>query len=679
VIHFKHDVRRLMARDIADALRPRLPMAPSVWAAKNLVVPDGPRAGRPFDLGLTAYLAEPLDMLGPDSPVNEIAVMKSAQTGFTLMLIALLGHLIDRSPCRALVVQPTSDAAAEFNREKLDPAIRASSTLKRKVATQTSRSTEGSTTYSKKFAGGSITLAIASSAADLRSKTVRVLLRDETDAYPDDLDGQGDPLDISDGRLMSFLASGDWKKCDVSTPTIKGASKIERRYEQGDQRRWHVPCPGCAAEFVFEFGPQFRFEPAFPHRAYYVAPCCGVVIEAHQRDGLVRQGRWIAGAARPGAFPSYHFDALSSPFVPWDEVPKADVAAGDSPTGLKTFTNIWLGRPFEVRGDAPDHVRLMERREEGPPRGHVPREGLLLVSAADVQLRGIWVEVVAFGSDRQSWTVDAFYCDGGTDAPGSIDDAPDSGNAFSLMLRKTIGREFPDAYGRTRRLDALGLDSGYRSHIVYETVRANQRLHENNGMEVVYALDGRDGWARPPIGSPSLVDIDLAGHKVLKGCKIWPTGTWPLKGAFYSDLRKDGVKSGAEADPPGYCHFGTWLDETYFRQLTSEYLAEETYKGRARKFWKLRASERDNHWLDTRIMCMALAEHLGLSALTPSEWAGLARERGGPASAALGLSRDPGAPGAAPGATLAALDATDDHEVEARLERLAKANAARFR
>jgi phage terminase large subunit GpA-like protein len=107
-------------------------MAPSVWARTNLVVPDGPRAGRPFDLSLTPYLAEPLDMLGPDSPVNEIAVMKSAQTGFSLALIAVLGHLIDRGPCRAMVVQPTSDAAAEFNREKLDPAIRASAILNEK-------------------------------------------------------------------------------------------------------------------------------------------------------------------------------------------------------------------------------------------------------------------------------------------------------------------------------------------------------------------------------------------------------------------------------------------------------------------------------------------------------------------------------------------------------------------
>jgi phage terminase large subunit GpA-like protein len=135
-------------------------------------------------------------------------------------------------------------------------------------------------------------------------------------------------------------------------------------------------------------------------------------------------------------------------------------------------------------------------------------------------------------------------------------------------------------------------------------------------------------------------------------------------------LRKDGVKSGAEVDPPGYCHFGTWLDETYFRQLTAEYLAEETYKGRARKFWKIRASERDNHFLDARIMCMALAEHLGLSSLTPSEWVGLARERGAPGTA--------GGPVGAPGPTLTNLDATEE-DVAARLERLARANAALFR
>ena len=71
------------------------------------------------------------------------------------------------------------------------------------------------------------------------------LLRDEIDRYPDDVDNNGSPLDMSDGRLISFLQSGDWRKIDVSTPTLKGASKIEERYLAGDQRRWHVRCPVC--------------------------------------------------------------------------------------------------------------------------------------------------------------------------------------------------------------------------------------------------------------------------------------------------------------------------------------------------------------------------------------------------------------------------------------------------
>ena len=686
----KHvNAREIVGRTFAAALRPPDAATPSQWAARHLIVPDGPHAGAPFDLRLAPYLAEPLDMLGPDSGINEIAVMKSAQSGFTLLLLALLGYLIDRAPCRVMVIQPTSDAASDFNREKLEPAIKASPALRRKVATQTSRSAEGSTTYSKRFPGGSLTLAISTSAADLRSKTVKVLLRDEIDQYPDDLDGQGDPLNISDGRLISFLASADWKKADISTPTIKGASKIERRYEAGDQRRWHVPCPHCGDEFVFEFGANFRFEKAHPYHAHYVAPCCGSILQALEKQDIVARGRWIATAPRPGAFPSYHFDALSSPFVPWDSFAAEYVAAGDDPQRQKAFHNLWLGLPYEVRGDAPDHVRLLERREDGLPRGHVPPRGIILVAAGDVQGRGIWVSIIAFAPNRETWIVDAFYVDGSTESPGSLHDAPDCGNAFSLMLHKTIGREFPDAFGRMRKLDALGIDSGFRSHIVYATVRANQRLNPNTGNEMIFALDGRDGWSKPPIGTPSLVDIDMAGGRVRRGAKLWPVGTWPLKGAFYADLRKDGVRAGAEIDPPGYCHFPTWLDEGYFHQITAEYHAEETFRGRVRRFWKQRAGQRDNHWLDCTVYCMALAEHLGLSNLTAAEWAALARERGAPAEMPLFRAslaprvgetphREDQPPAAAPPSSppiVGAVEYDGGEGLDAPLTRLMKANS----
>jgi phage terminase large subunit GpA-like protein len=89
---------RIIGLAMAEALRPAEAMTPSEWAAANLIVPDGERAGQKFDLRLAPYLAEPLDFLGPDSGLNEIAVMKSAQTGFTTMLIAAVGHSISCDP-----------------------------------------------------------------------------------------------------------------------------------------------------------------------------------------------------------------------------------------------------------------------------------------------------------------------------------------------------------------------------------------------------------------------------------------------------------------------------------------------------------------------------------------------------------------------------------------------------
>lgn len=669
MIEFRHDALAL-AIDTALPVIVRPPnVAPSDWAVENLIVPDGPRKLGKWDRRLTPYIAEPVDMCSTESPVNEFCVMKSAQTGFTTMILAAAGHTIacDRADC--MIVQPTDGALSDFNSKKLQPCIEETAALDRLVATQKSRSATGSTTYEKRFGRYTLTLALASSTADLRSKSVQKVWLDEVDEYPEDLEGQGSPFDMIEARQESFLKGGTWKRVLISTPTVKGASHIERAFFNSDKRRWTVACPHCAHEFVFEFGPHFHFDRAWPWRAYYSCPACGGVIEEDDRPAMVSAGRWVATDSAPGRMPGFHFDALSSPFVPFAKIAERFCNAGDSPAKLKTFYNLTLGQPFEIRGDAPDHVRLLERREDGLPRGHVPARGVLLVAAADVQMRGIWASVIAFAPNRESWVVDAFYCDGSTESAGNLRGIAD-GNAFSELLRKTIGREFPDAFGRTRTIDALGIDSGYRSHVVYATVRANQRLHPDSGQDIIYALDGRDGWGKPPIGTPSLVDIDLAGHKVKRGCKIWPVGTWPLKGAFYADLRKTGLRAGAEIDPDGYCHFGTWLDENYFRQITAEYLAEETFRGRARKFWKLRASERDNHQLDARIYALALAEHLGLSSLTADEWANLAKARGMP---------PPDLPPLFAARAGTVVDGRDDEEgLAEKFKRLAAANAAQF-
>lgn len=229
-----------MAGAMASALAIAPPIAPSLWARQNLVIPDGPRLGELWNDELTPYIREPLDMLAPDSGVNEIAVMKSAQTGFTTLMIASIGHSIDRDPCRMMVLQPTDAALVDFNKEKLQPAIDETKVLAAKVAATAGRSASSSNTYSKRYPGGSLTLAIASSAADLRSKTIKKLYRDEIDQYPEDLEGQGSPLEQSDARLIAFLDSGDWKR-----PTFP------RRPSRAARRSRSATSPATSADGMF--------------------------------------------------------------------------------------------------------------------------------------------------------------------------------------------------------------------------------------------------------------------------------------------------------------------------------------------------------------------------------------------------------------------------------------------
>ena len=342
---------------------------------------------------------------------------------------------------------------------------------------------------------------------------------------------------------------------------------------------------------------------------------------------MVRAGRWIATAPAPGRKVGFHFDALSSPFVPWSTIAERYVGAAGDPRKLKGFFNLTLGLPYEMKGDAPSHEILMLRREEGFKRGHVPPKGLLLVASADVQGNGIWYEVLAVARTRETYVVDAGFLAGSTELP--------DGEAFMQLKKEVLERAWPDARGRTRKLDALGVDSGFRAPCVYSWTRANQRVNPLGGAHVVLALKGASGWNRPAMGIPGDVDIDFAGRRVRAGAKVRTVGIDDLKAVFVEDLGKEGIKSGKSSDPEGYCHFPDWIDESYFKQLTAEYLDDEMYRGRRKRVWKQRY--RENHLLDCRVYNLALLSYLGFDKLTGDDWAGLIEMRGPPAGEELEL------------------------------------------
>jgi phage terminase large subunit GpA-like protein len=185
-------------------------------------------------------------VLGPDATNNFAAVRKSQQTGVSIGGIALCGAYIDRAPCRIGYALPTIDLLREFNREKLAISIASTPVLKRKVRAPSSRSAEGSTVDNKRYPGGSLSLINGNSAADLKSRTLKVGIADEVDAWPDEVGDEGDPLDLFKGRFVAFHATGDWRLLAISTPQLLGSSRIDALFKAGDQRFWNVPAPAAA-------------------------------------------------------------------------------------------------------------------------------------------------------------------------------------------------------------------------------------------------------------------------------------------------------------------------------------------------------------------------------------------------------------------------------------------------
>lgn len=355
----------------------------------------------------TPYLKAIMDCLSPTSPVERVVFMKAAQLGATEMGSNWIGYVIHHAPGPMMAVWPTVEMAKRNSKQRIDPLIEESSALAELIAPARSRDS-GNTILAKEFRGGVLVMTGANSAVGLRSMPVRYLFLDEVDGYPLDVEGEGDAISLAEARTRTFARR---KIFIVSTPTISGASAIEREYEASDQRRYFVPCPHCSHRQWLRF-EQLRWDKGQPETAAYICESCDTAIAEHHKTWMLEHGEWRAMITDgTGKTAGFHLSSLYSPvgWRSWREIAAAWEAAVSKESGsaaaIKTFKNTELGETWVEEGEAPDWQRLVERREDYRV-GTVPQGGLLLVGAADVQKDRIEASVWAFGRGKESWLVE---------------------------------------------------------------------------------------------------------------------------------------------------------------------------------------------------------------------------------------------------------------------------------
>ena len=582
----------LITQTVAEGFQPEPDYTVTQWADKKRFLPDkgSVEPGR-YRSDRTPYVKEIGDNLSIFSGVQETVVMKGTQLGMTETGNNFFGYVVDAAPGPMLMIFPTDNLASDHSKQKLTPSIEATPAMKDKISPGTAKS-HGNTILTKDFPNGILFMSGANSPANYRSKTVRYLFLDDLDGFPVEVGDDGCPVELAIKRTDNY----DQRKKIylVSTPTIKGISKIEAAYKKSDQRSYHVPCPFCGKhqKLVWggknaKFGIKFKRDSAGDVvAAWYECKHCHEGIDESHKTEMLARGKWIAKYPKRKKRRGYHLSSLYSPlgWVSWEQVAQEFIEAKSNPVKLKVWTNTRMAETWDEKGSQPDWVVIKTRAEPYKIRT-VPDKALFLTAGVDVQEDRLPVLVKAWAEGEENYTV--YWQElWGDPAQQMVWD----------QLDLILNHSFIHESGRPLHIDSVGIDTGFHTQAVYNYCRARPIK--------AMAVKGASVPGKPIVSGSSPVDVNWQGEKIKDGCLLWMIGTDTAKAQIYSRLS-------LEKPGPGYCHHPIGLEDEFYKQLTAEKKITEYSKGYPKPVWmKLRPR---NEVLDCEVYAYAAALRAGMA------------------------------------------------------------------
>lgn len=578
---------------MADEHRPDAAVTVSEWADKHRHLSTKASA----EPGLwrtdrTPYLRAIMDDLSSYSPVETVVVKKGAQVGLSECGLNFVGYVIHHAPGPALYVMPTVEMAQKISKTRLQPMIAASPSLLDRIPPVKSSKDASNALLSKDFPGGVLMLTGANSASGLRSMPIRYLVLDEVDGYPASADDDGDPVNLAIKRTANFVRR---KIFMLSTPGVSGRSRISKAFADGDQRYFHVACEGCGTLQPITW-KQIKWPKGEPEKARFVCrevghcntgPDGGPHEHAeHAKERLMRAGSWLPTAEpKRAGLRSYHVSSLYSPWQTWADLAQQWVACHGpdgraDPALLQVFVNTALGEEWNEGGESVSADGLLGLREDWGPV--LPAKVAVLTAGIDVQDDRLEVEVVGWGKDEESWSIDTQVFVGDPSEVSVWD-----------RLDEYLKRSWPHvAYQTGQTIQAACIDTG-GSH----TARVYAWAHPRSGRKI-WAIKGSKEYRAP-------VWPKRPSRTRKSGTNFYMVGVSAAKDIIYKRL----ARVGPAAEGAGACHFGEDWDQERFEQLTVEVKRIKFLHGHGVPYWWKPDGAR-NEALDCRVYAYAALQSL---------------------------------------------------------------------
>jgi phage terminase large subunit GpA-like protein len=563
------------------AFAPPPTIAPSAFAESEIILPSSANA-IPGPLRLASYQHELVDAIADDD-VEIIVFMLSSQVGKSLSVDAQLMHSIACAPGPMLHVSPTGTNSEEFVRDRFDPLVGSSSTMRALIGTgQGTRkgSTGGANSLaSKSFPGGQLNFASAHKPAELAARAIKYLFMDEVDRFPQSAGIEGCPIQLALKRTKTFEGKGR-KVVIVSTPTSRTASRINEWYLRGDQRKFFTYCPDCghSAPFAFE---NLKWEDGKPSTAHLVCDECGCVHNEAQRREMIERGRWVATAIGEPGVRSYHLNELASKFSTMEAVARQFDAA-QTPLQKQAFYNTALAQVYDSATEVELTASELQHRAE-PITAPYAVNIRFITAGVDVQSNRVELSFLAHHADDTYTVLNHLKLMGDT-----------SGNEVWQALDVALGTAFPLNGNKTLGVMATAVDSGFNADHVTAFVNAQRRKSRQ-----CFAVKGRSGFDQPA--------LKWGGR--LKGVlKLLLVGVDGVKLTVQKHLALQTIG-------PGYVRLPDHLPPEYFEGLAAEELRVKIVKGAPR--YEYHRTYRFNEPIDCLVYAMAIAQAVRKQALTP--------------------------------------------------------------
>ncbi len=567
------------------------------WADEKRILPPESAVPGPFQSSKTPYIKEIAEKLSASNPAQKIIWMKSAQVGATELGNNWLGYTIDVDPAPMLYIMPTDSIMKTTSKNRIQKMIDTTETLRKKVKSARTRDS-GNTLSTKSFPGGFVHMIGANSPVGLASLAIKKIYADEVDRYPADVGGEGDVISLAITRTTTF---GETRKIFItSTPTLAGTSIVHKEIEKTGQRHFHFPCPHCGGyqKYLFE---QLKWKRSDYASVAYQCVHCGDMIAERHKTKMLDAGEWKPDfpEKEDGFVFGYLSNAMISPlgWYSWAQMAKeSDEAEGDIPKTI-VFVNTKLGLCYEAEGDSPPWESVYNKRENYPT--NKPNNDVIFITAGvDIQKDRIEVEIVGWGTGKQSWSIDYRVLLGNTESVG---------NDAWKKLQEIVNESWIREDGAVLPLYLMAVDSGNNTAVVYDWCSRYPTTK-------VIPIKGRDSQTIM-VAQPRQVRSTSANKKINE-TKVWNVAVSIIKTELYGWLNLQRLDN--EPYPKGYCHFPMY-DEQHFRSLTAEKLTySKNKKGYPITEWK-KHYER-NERLDCRVYARAAAYVIGIDKLTDLQW-----------------------------------------------------------